>query len=56
MERNYNRELFVTAQNRVIDSVISELRNGKKQSHWMGFVFPQLQGFGHSYNSYLWDS
>lgn len=51
MENNYNLERFVTAQNRVIESVISELKNGKKQSHWMWFIFPQLKGLGHSYNS-----
>lgn len=39
---------FVDAQARVIDRVRAELRLGKKQSHWMWFVFPQLKGLGHS--------
>lgn len=51
MENNCNLERFVTSQNRVIESVISELKKGKKQSHWMWFIFPQLKGLGHSYNS-----
>ena len=44
----YNLERFVTAQNPVIDDVLSELRNGSKESHWMWFVFPQLRGLGSS--------
>ena len=44
----HNLERFVTAQNTVIDDVIAELRNGRKESHWMWFVFPQLRGLGSS--------
>lgn len=32
-------------------TVLSEIRNGKKTSHWIWYIFPQLRGFGHSYNS-----
>jgi uncharacterized protein (DUF1810 family) len=39
---------FVDAQNRVYDTVLAELRNGAKRSHWIWFVFPQLRGLGHS--------
>jgi uncharacterized protein (DUF1810 family) len=39
---------FVDAQEQVYDRVCEELRNGRKQSHWMWFVFPQLGGLGHS--------
>ena len=39
---------FVTAQDPVIDTVRAELRAGRKRSHWMWFVFPQLRGLGHS--------
>ena len=39
---------FVLAQEDVIDDVLSELRQGRKTSHWMWFVFPQLKGLGHS--------
>ena len=39
---------FANAQDKVYRQVIEELTNGRKQSHWMWFVFPQLSGLGHS--------
>ena len=39
---------FVEAQDRVFDSVCDELALGEKTTHWMWFVFPQLQGLGKS--------
>lgn len=39
---------FVDAQDLVYDDVLDELRAGRKASHWMWFVFPQLRGLGHS--------
>jgi uncharacterized protein (DUF1810 family) len=39
---------FVTAQDGVLDAVRAELRAGRKRSHWMWFVFPQLDGLGSS--------
>ncbi len=39
---------FVEAQAGVIDAVRAELRDGRKTSHWMWFVFPQLRGLGRS--------
>ncbi len=39
---------FVTAQVRVYEQALAELRNGEKRSHWMWFVFPQFRGLGHS--------
>ena len=39
---------FVDAQSNIIDDVFKELKNGKKQSHWMWFVFPQLTALGRS--------
>lgn len=41
-------ERFVQAQEPVIGQVLQELRAGRKASHWMWFVFPQLQGLGRS--------
>lgn len=41
-------ERFVQAQEPVIERVLAELRAGRKASHWMWFVFPQIQGLGHS--------
>ncbi|MGE5466554.1 MAG: DUF1810 domain-containing protein [Ignavibacteria bacterium] len=39
---------FVDAQNPVYGEVLTELRAGRKRSHWIWFVFPQLAGLGHS--------
>ncbi|OBI42070.1 DUF1810 domain-containing protein [Mycobacterium colombiense] len=39
---------FVTAQAPVYGQVVGELRDGRKRSHWMWFVFPQLRGLGGS--------
>ena len=39
---------FVRAQDPVFDQVRQELKDGRKRSHWMWFVFPQLAGLGHS--------
>ncbi len=44
----YQLDRFVNAQNRVFETVLNELNAGKKQSHWMWYVFPQLKGLGHS--------
>lgn len=41
-------ERFVEAQEPVIERVLGELRAGRKASHWMWFVFPQIRGLGHS--------
>jgi uncharacterized protein (DUF1810 family) len=39
---------FVEAQDPVYDQVVEELRAGRKRSHWMWFVFPQIDGLAHS--------
>jgi uncharacterized protein (DUF1810 family) len=39
---------FLEAQAPVYERVLDELRHGRKESHWMWFVFPQLKGLGHS--------
>ncbi|AVS74014.1 DUF1810 domain-containing protein [Paracidovorax cattleyae] len=39
---------FIHAQEPVWDRVLSELNAGKKRSHWMWFIFPQVHGLGHS--------
>lgn len=41
-------ERFTAAQDPVFDTVLSELRAGKKRSHWMWFIFPQRKGLGQS--------
>lgn len=39
---------FVAAQDPVFDTIIAELRAGRKESHWMWFAFPQLRALGRS--------
>lgn len=47
----YNLERFVKAQEIDYPQALSEIRNGLKQGHWIWYVFPQIKGLGHSYNS-----
>lgn len=44
----YNLQRFLDAQRDTYARVLTELRAGRKQSHWMWYVFPQLKGLGHS--------
>ncbi|MGD9551130.1 MAG: DUF1810 domain-containing protein [Burkholderiaceae bacterium] len=47
-ESAMNLERFLTAQAPVMADVMAELQAGRKQSHWMWFVFPQLAALGRS--------
>ena len=51
MENNYNLNRFIEAQNRDYDIALAEIRAGKKASHWMWYIFPQLKGLGRSSTS-----
>jgi len=44
----FHLDRFLLAQDRVYSRVLSELRAGKKMSHWMWFIFPQIRGLGRS--------
>jgi len=44
----FRLDRFVQAQKPVYASVLEELRQGRKQSHWMWFIFPQCKGLGSS--------
>jgi uncharacterized protein (DUF1810 family) len=44
----FDLQRFVDAQSRVYDTVLDELRAGRKRSHWIWFVFPQLRELGRS--------
>jgi uncharacterized protein (DUF1810 family) len=44
-------ERFVDAQVGIYEQALAELRAGRKRSHWMWFVFPQLRGLGRSSTS-----
>ena len=48
MSDPHNLQRFTDAQDGVFDDALAELRSGRKQSHWMWFVFPQLAGLGRS--------
>jgi uncharacterized protein (DUF1810 family) len=48
MDDRWNLQRFVDAQQPVYQTVLAELRAGRKQSHWMWFIFPQIAGLGHS--------
>ena len=44
----FHLQRFLDAQSFVYPRVLDELRRGRKQSHWIWFIFPQLAGLGHS--------
>lgn len=44
----FDLDRFVKAQQNTYDRALSELIAGRKQSHWMWFIFPQIQGLGRS--------
>ena len=48
MDDPYHLARFVAAQEPVYARVVAELCDGRKQSHWMWFVFPQIAGLGSS--------
>jgi uncharacterized protein (DUF1810 family) len=45
---NFGLDRFVTAQRGSYDRALAELRSGKKRSHWIWYVFPQVAGLGSS--------
>ena len=47
----YDLNRFVEAQNGVYPIALKELQEGRKRSHWMWYIFPQLKYLGHSYNA-----
>ena len=53
MEDPYNLKRFLDAQNwsGTYETVVSELRTGRKAGHWMWFIFPQVTGLGRSHMS-----
>lgn len=53
---HYDLLRFLDAQEFAYTQALSELKGGRKQSHWIWYIFPQQKGLGHSYNSkyYAW--
>ncbi|NML59653.1 DUF1810 domain-containing protein [Massilia sp. RP-1-19] len=48
MQAGFKLERFERAQAPVYEAALGELRAGRKRSHWMWFIFPQVAGLGHS--------
>ncbi len=48
---SYDLSRFTKVQRNIYDKALSELKNGKIQSHWMQYIFPQIDGLGHSSSS-----
>ncbi|MBJ6118511.1 DUF1810 domain-containing protein [Pontibacter sp. BT310] len=51
MPDNYNLNRFLEAQENTYQTALAEIRNGRKRSHWMWFIFPQVAGLGFSETS-----
>ena len=52
MNRHINNlQRFIEAQQGVYERALAEVRRGRKQSHWIWYIFPQLEGLGMSYNA-----
>lgn len=50
-EVTYDLERFIEAQKLDYDIALNEIRKGQKRGHWIWYIFPQIKGLGHSYNS-----
>lgn len=48
MSDDNSLERFVSAQAYAYDNALNEIKSGRKRSHWMWYIFPQLQGLGYS--------
>ena len=48
---SFNLNRFIDAQKKVYNQVQKELRNGRKLTHWMWYIFPQIDGLGRSTTS-----
>jgi uncharacterized protein (DUF1810 family) len=54
MKNGNSLERFITAQETNYQIALSEIKHGKKKSHWMWYIFPQIQGLGFSELSKLY--
>lgn len=46
MQSEYNLQRFIDAQQNDYTTALAEIKNGRKRSHWMWYIFPQIQGLG----------
>lgn len=49
MSEKFDLSRFTTEHKRSFDRALTEIKRGKKQTHWMWYIFPQLRGLGTSY-------
>ena len=55
MADEYNLKRFTDAQESKFEKALNEIENGRKQSHWMWFIFPQVAGLGFSETSKFYE-
>ena len=48
MDNKYSLERFIKAQKNSYDTALKEIRSGRKKSHWIWYIFPQIAGLGMS--------
>ena len=51
---NNSLDRFLIAQEHSYDTALREIRSGRKRSHWMWYIFPQIAGLGMSYTAQLY--
>ncbi|TDG36970.1 DUF1810 domain-containing protein [Pedobacter changchengzhani] len=54
MNDHFNLDRFVIAQQTNYQTALTEVKNGKKESHWMWYIFPQISGLGRSNHAVLY--
>lgn len=47
----YNLDRFIYAQNNIYENALKEIKEGKKKTHWIWYIFPQMKGLGKSFLS-----
>ena len=52
MNESNKLERFLNPQELMYEQALAEIRNGRKEEHWIWFIFPQLRGIGRSRMSY----
>ena len=48
MQDPYSLDRFINVQEENFEQALAEIKNGRKESHWIWYVFPQLRDLGHS--------
>ena len=51
MPNDIHLERFIAAQDSAYETALAEIRSGKKRTHWIWYIFPQIQGLGSSNTS-----